>query len=265
MTWINPVRKRLSDGLPVIGATITTPSIEIASRVAEMGFDFLWIEMEHSPITLETLRTIVLATRGAAALPIARVPINELWTAKRVLDAGVSGVIFPFTSTPELAEQTVAACRYPPLGRRGSGAGLTSFTWPGDAGYHDCADRNVLIVAVVEEARALEKIDEIAATEGIDVIFIGTSDLSFSLGLRGRQDEPVLNEAIEKIVAACKRHGKFAGRPAANAESVERFQKQGFQFFQGPSEIGLLTRGAKNLLDPLGRVAVARPSASALY
>ena len=73
------------------------------AHAARMGFDFLWIEMEHSPITLETLRNIVLATRGLPALPFARVPVNEIWTAKRVLDAGVFGVIFPFTSTPELA------------------------------------------------------------------------------------------------------------------------------------------------------------------
>ncbi len=265
MTWVNPVKKRLSEGLPVIGATITTPGIEIAARVADMGFDFLWIEMEHSPITLESLRTMVLATRGLPALPFARVPINELWTAKRVLDAGVCGVIFPFTSTPELARQAVASCKYPPLGQRGSGAGLTTFTWPGDSDYHNCADRNVVVVTVVEEARALESIEEIAATDGVDVVFIGTSDLSFSLGLRGQQDHPVLKDAIERIVSACKANGKFLGRPAGHAEAVERFQKQGFQFFQGPSEIGLLSRGAATLLDPLGRTSNARKNLKNLY
>ncbi|MEP7273767.1 MAG: aldolase/citrate lyase family protein [Acidobacteriota bacterium] len=265
MSWINPVKKRLSEGFPVIGATLTTPGIEIAARVAGLGFDFLWVEMEHSPITLETLRTIVLATRGLPALPFARVPINEFWTAKRVLDQGVAGVMFPFTSTPELAQQAVAACRYPPLGRRGSGAGLTTFTWPGDAEYYDCADRNVLVVAIVEEARALDRIDEIAATDGVDVIFVGTSDLSFSLDLRGQQDHPLLQEAIEKVVAACKRYGKFAGRPAASAEAVACFQEQGFQFFQGPTEIGLLTRGAKNLLEPLRGSSAGTSESKSLY
>lgn len=75
---------------------------------------------------------MVLATRGRPALPFARVPVNGIWAAKRALDAGVSGIIFPFTSTGELARQAVAACRYPPLGRRGSGAGLATFTWPGE-------------------------------------------------------------------------------------------------------------------------------------
>ncbi len=86
--------------------------------------------MEHSPITLETPRNMVLATRGLKAMPFARVPVNELWTAKRVLDAGALGVIFPFTSTVELAKQAVAACKYPPPGRRGAGPGLAMFRWP---------------------------------------------------------------------------------------------------------------------------------------
>src|SRR5690349_11099621 len=173
-----------------------------------MGFDFLWIEMEHSPITLETLRSMVLATRGLPALPFARVPVNETWTAKRVLDMGVSGVIFPFTSTPELARQAAAACRYPPHGCRGSGAGLAKVCWPDPEHYSDSADENIMVVIIIEEARALDRIDEIAAIPGIDVIFIGTSDLSFSLGLRGDQQDPKLQDAISRIVAAGKRHGK---------------------------------------------------------
>src|SRR5262249_51081447 len=162
-------------------------------------------------ITLETLRNMVLATRGLPAVPFARVPVNEIWTAKRVLDAGVYGVMFPFTSTPELAQQAAAACRYPPVGRRGSGAGLAMFAWPETESYHDCADANMLTIAIIEEARAVDRIDEIAATPGIDVLFIGTSDLSFSLGLRGKQDAPAHREAIAKIVAAGKKHGKFLG------------------------------------------------------
>ena len=98
--WENPVKKRLREGLPVVAATITVANPDVAAHAATLGFDFLWVEMEHSPITLETLRNIVLATRGLPALTFARGPVNEIWTAKRVLDAGVSGVMFPFTSTP---------------------------------------------------------------------------------------------------------------------------------------------------------------------
>ena len=105
----NPVKALLRAGKPAIGVTITVNNVETAAQAASLGFDFLWIEMEHSPVSLETLRNIVLATRGLKAIPFARVPVNELWTAKRVLDAGVLGVMFPFTSTPELAQRAAAA------------------------------------------------------------------------------------------------------------------------------------------------------------
>lgn len=109
--WENPVRRKLRNGEPVFGVTLTTPSLDAAARAAGLGFDFLWIELEHSPITLETAHHIVLATRGLGAVPVARLPVNELWTAKRALDMGMAGVIFPFTGTAALAEQAVEACR----------------------------------------------------------------------------------------------------------------------------------------------------------
>lgn len=253
--WENPVKKRLREGQPVIALTITVNSVDVAAHAAEMGFDFLWIEMEHSPITLETLRNMALATRGSKALPFARVPVNEVWMAKRVLDAGVSGVIFPFTSTPELARQAVAACRYPPAGRRGSGAGLATLCWPTRDSYYDSADRNVMVIAIVEEAHAVENIDEIAATPGVDVLFVGCSDLSFSLGLRGAQNHPRLQEAIDKIVTAAKKHGKAVGRPAGNPELLRKYMEQGFLLFQAPTDLGFMAGGAKNYLAPLDRAA----------
>ena len=191
-------------------------------------------------------------------MPFARVPVNEIWTAKRVLDAGVFGVMFPFTSTPELARQAAAACRYPPHGRRGSGAGLAMFAWPEVESYHDCADENVVVIAIIEEARAVENIDEIAATPGIDVLFIGTSDLSFSLGLRGKQKEPKLQEAIARVVAAGKKHGKFLGRPAGTAAQIAEYREQGFQLFQTATDIGLMAQGAKSLFQSLGRTEDCR-------
>jgi 2-keto-3-deoxy-L-rhamnonate aldolase RhmA len=237
--WHHPVRAKLQAGEIVVGATITTPSIEAAALAATLGFDFLWVEMEHSPITLETLRVIVLATRALPAAVFARVPVVELWTAKRVMDQGVSGVIFPFASTADRARTAAAACRYPPQGKRGSGAGLATFSWPEPANYYDSADQNMMTIVVIEEALAVGNIEEIAAIRGIDVLFIGTSDLSFSLGLRGRQNEPLLDENIAKVVAAGRKHGKFLGRPAGSPEQVAKYREQGFQFFQSQTELGL--------------------------
>jgi 2-keto-3-deoxy-L-rhamnonate aldolase RhmA len=262
--WKNPVRQRLENGEIVVGLTLTTTSIEAAAHAACLGFHLLWVEMEHSPITLETLRLIVLATRGLPAAVVARVPINEIWTAKRVLDQGVTGVAFPWVSTAALARQAVEACQYPPAGRRGSGAGLAMATWMDQENYYDSADRNVLVIAVIEDLDGLNNIEAIAATPRIDVIFVGTGDLSFALGLRGDSDSPKMEESVEKIAAAARRHGKFLGRPAGSAAQITAWRKQGFQFFQTKTELGLMTTGAEQLLSPLG-INPSPRNRSALY
>src|SRR5208282_5790358 len=101
------------------------------------------------------------------------------------------------------------------------GPKLARFCWPDPGRYHDSADENVSVIIIIEEASAVERIEEIAATPGVDVMFIGTSDLSFSLGLRGEQNHPKLQEAIKKIVAAAKKHGKFLGRPGLNPKDIK--------------------------------------------
>jgi 2-keto-3-deoxy-L-rhamnonate aldolase RhmA len=249
--WVSPVKQKLREGKPVFAATVTVGSADVAAHLARAGFDFLWVEMEHSPVTLESLRNMVLATRGLPAQVFARVPVNEMWTAKRVLDAGASGVIFPFTGTPELAAQAASACHYPPVGRRGSGASLAVFAWPDAERYHDSADENVTVIAIIEEASAVERIDEIAATPGIDALFIGTSDLSFSLGLRGDQQDPRLHEAIAKVLEAGRRRGKTVGRPAWAVEQVKQYVEQGFGLFQAPTDIALMMSAARDYLERL--------------
>lgn len=251
--WQNPVRALLKGGKPVIGATITVPNADVAAQAANMGFDFLWIEMEHSPITLESARNMILATRGLKAIPFIRVPVNELWTAKRALDAGALGVIFPFTSTPELARQAVAACKYPPEGRRGYGPGLAGFRWPSPEGYAKFANRNTMVIAIIEEARAVDQIEEIAAVPGVDVLFIGVNDLSYSLGAGGQMNTPRFQESISRILAAAKKHNLPVGRPAGTPEQIKQFLDQGFTFFQGPSDLSLMGSGSRPLLQSLGK------------
>jgi 2-keto-3-deoxy-L-rhamnonate aldolase RhmA len=250
--WENPVRRRLRESQPVFGCTITTTSLDVAARAASAGFHFLWLDLEHSPLTLETVRNMVLATRGLPAVPFARVPVTETWTAKRVLDAGVHGVVFPFVSTPALARQAADACRYPPSGCRGSGASLATACWPEPDGYFDSADRNIMVVVVIEEASALAHLDDIAATPGVDVVFVGTGDLSFSLGLRGQQQHPRVEEAAGTVLDAARRHGKIAGRPAGSPDETQRYMEQGFLFFQAPSDLALLEAGAQQFLGPHG-------------
>ena len=260
--WVNPIKARLARGEYVVGMPVTSTSLDAAAVAARAGFDFLWVEMEHSPITLETLRHIVLATRGLPAVPIARVPGGETWMAKRVLDQGAHGVVFPFTSTPALAAQAAQACRYPPRGRRGSGSGLAEGTWPQVASYFDSADAEVLVVVVIEDVEGLSQCEEIAAVDGVDVLFVGTSDLSFSMGYRGNMMHPEVLKAAARVGDAARRHGKACGRPVASPESLQRFAAEGFQLFHAASDLTLFAEGAKPWLEPLGRATGGPRAAS---
>lgn len=262
--WVNPVKKTLAEGGVVFGGTVTAANLDTAAVMANAGFDFLWIEGEHSPITLETTRNIILATRGLKAVPFSRVPVNELWTAKRVLDIGSLGVIFPFTSTAELARQAVAACRYAPEGLRGAGPSLAMLRWP-VPNYPEWANRNVMVVVIIEQKRAIEQIEEIAAVPGIDVLFIGTNDLSFSYGLAGNARAPVVQEAIRRVLAAAAKHNIPVGGPAGSAAQIRSMIQQGFRFIQGPSDLSLLRVAAQDFFENLKREGVERKEPVPLY
>ncbi|HSD66569.1 MAG TPA: aldolase/citrate lyase family protein [Vicinamibacteria bacterium] len=250
------LKKALLERRPVIGATVTVPNVDTALTLANAGFDFLWIEMEHGPITLESLRAILLATRGTRAVPITRVPANEVWLAKRVLDEGSLGVIFPFTSTRELAERAVAACRYPPLGDRGFGPALALSRY-GMSGpdYVRFANENVAVVVIIERKEAVENIEAIASVPGISVLFVGVNDLSFSLGVGGRTTDPLVEQALTRILEAGRRHGIPVGYPTGNPTEINKRIAQGFRFFQASSDIGLMAGGARDMLSKVDRSA----------
>jgi 2-keto-3-deoxy-L-rhamnonate aldolase RhmA len=250
----NPVKKALKEGKVVIGATVTAASPDVAASLAGVGFDFLWIEMEHSPLTLETARSMILATRGLKAMPFTRVPVNEPWLAKRVLDSGSLGVIFPFTSTRELAEQAVKACKYPPLGIRGYGASLAASRWGmSGADYAKFANENVMVIVIIEEKRAIDNVEEIAAVPGIDVLFIGVNDLSYSLGKGGMTTDPVVEDAVSKVLAAGNRHNIPVGYPSGNPVEINKRIAQGFRFFQASSDLGMMMAGARDILSKVQR------------
>ncbi len=259
----NPVKKALKEGKVVIGATVTAANPDIAVTLAGVGFDFLWIEMEHSPLTLESVRSMILATRGLKAMPFTRVPVNELWTAKRALDIGSLGVIFPFTSTRELAEQAVKACKYPPEGLRGYGAGLASSRWGMSGGdYAKFANENVLVVVIIEQKLAIDNIEQIASVPGVDVLFIGVNDLSYSLGVGGKTTDPIVEEAVNKVLAAGKKYNKPVGYPAGNPVEINKRIAQGFRFFQASSDLGMMAAGARDVLTKIQRDEIGAPKSN---
>ena len=263
--FINPLKKTLNEGGVVIGCTLTAANLDTASILANAGFDFLWIEGEHSPITLETMRNMILLTQGRRAIPLTRVPVNELWTAKRMLDIGSLGIVFPFTDTPELARQAVAACKYPPEGKRGAGPGLATLRWPAPGGYPQWANKNVMVITIIERPVAVEQIEEIAAVPGIDVLFIGLNDLSYGYGVPGQTGAPVMKDAVNRVLRAGKKHGIPVGGPAGTAADIKRMLAEGFRFIQGPSDLGLLQTATRNFFDSLKTAGVEKKEPIPLY
>ena len=259
----NPVKKALKEGKVVIGATVTAANPDVAATLAGAGFDFLWIEMEHSPLTLETVRSMILATRGLKAMPFTRVPVNEPWMAKRVLDVGSLGVVFPFTSTRELAEQAVKSCKYPPQGIRGFGAAMAASRWGMSGGdYAKFATEHVLVVVIIEQKQAIDNIEQIASVPGVDVLFIGVNDLSFSLGVGGKTNDPIVEEAVNKVLAAGKKYNVPVGYPAGNPVEINKRITQGFRFFQASSDLGMMAAGARDLLSKIQRDEIGAPKPS---
>jgi 2-keto-3-deoxy-L-rhamnonate aldolase RhmA len=260
----NPLKQALREGRPLIGTTLTVPNLEVAAALAATDFDFLWIEMEHGPITLETARQMILATRGLKAVPITRVPVNQPWLAKRVLDIGSFGVVFPFSSTRQLVEQAVASCKYPPAGIRGYSPGLAAARWGMSASdYVKAANDNILVVPIIEEKQAVENIDEIAAVPGIDVLFIGANDLSFSYGVGGELDHPLVVAAVEHVLAAAKRNRVPVGYPSGAPAEIQKWIERGIRFFQAGNDLGLMRQSAaemfRQLLKPDGKGGLKIP------
>ena len=262
--FMNPVKQTLKGGGVVIGATVQASNLDTMTILANGGFDFLWIEGEHSPITLETTHNMILATQGRKAVPFTRVPVNELWTAKRMLDIGSLGVIFPFTDTADLARQAVAACRYPPVGKRGYRPGMASQRWPAPGGYPKWANDNVMVIIIVERPVAIEHIEEIASVPGIDVIFMGLNDLSYGYGVPGQLQAPVMKAAVERVMAAARKHGIPVGGPGG-AGDIKRMIAEGFRFIQGPSDLSLLQSATRQFFNSLHSAGVEKKDPVPLY
>ena len=249
----NPVKRALKDGRVVLGPGVYVGSPDVAATLAGSGFDFLWIELEHASLSFDLARSMILATRGLKAMPFIRVPFNEPWLAKRALDVGSLGVIFPFVSTAEAAERAVKSCRYPPAGIRGYGPTLAAPRWGFSAAdYVRFANEQVMVIVIVEQSEAIDNIEAIAAVPGIDVLFLGANDLSFSLGVGGRLTDPTVERATERVLAAGRKNGVAVGYPASDPDEIKRRIAQGFRFFLTSNDLGLMAGAARTLIATVG-------------
>jgi len=233
-----------------LGCWIKTPSSMAVELAARTGFDYLCLDMQHGLVTKEDLVPLLTAARPEAARTLVRVPSNETGIIGWVLDAGATGVIVPMVNSAAEAQAAVAACRYSPVGIRSVGP-TRAATIYGPA-YMDQVIERVQCLPMIETTSALHALDDILSVEGVDAIYVGPSDLSTSLGLGpGNHDgESPFDEALDTIVAACKRHGVVPGIHANTALAARRFE-QGFKVVTIVEDLGSLDTSFAGALNEL--------------
>jgi 4-hydroxy-2-oxoheptanedioate aldolase len=232
----NTTKQKLLEGRPVIGGSVHSPDPEIFRAMAGAGFDFLWIEMQHSPLSYDDVARMIWAARGSAAIPFIRVPDATEGDIQKATDIGALGVVVPMVENAEKMRAAVKFARYPPAGRRSLGHAQARTMWED---YRKTANENLLIVAMIENPEGVAAADEIAAVEGVDVVFAASADLASFSGLA--QGHPDYESMVARIRDAALNAGKRAGGPLAWRN------RPGFSFFQGPAEATLIKSGADTL------------------
>lgn len=250
----NPVKKRLRDG----GVALGTMAFEFASTglariAATAGAEFIIFDMEHTGWGTDTVRMLLATSRAADLVPMVRVPATEYHFLARVLDLGAMGLMVPMVESAEQARVIVQSTKYPPLGRRGAAFGVAHDDYRGAdvAQTMRSADAETLLIAQIETVRGVENVEAIAAVEGIDVLWIGQSDLTNSLGIPWQFNHPRYTEAVGRVLEVGKRHGKPVGFLVMDVDQAREALALGFRALAYGGDLWLYQ---KALRDGLGAV-----------
>ncbi len=249
----NLLKEKLKKGQVVIGTWVGLGHPDVTESLSRLGFDFLLLDGEHSPMGLETMQQMLQAMNGSNCTPIIRPQWNDMVIIKRVLDIGAHGVVIPWVNTKEEAEYAVRACKYPPEGLRGWGPRRAALF---DPDYFKTANDEILIVVQIETRKAVSNVDDILSVKGIDACYIGPFDLSHSFGCFPPQfgnsqfelANPQYMDAFDKVVAAAKKWGKSAGM-AASPENIQWAIEKGFTLPTVDSDDEFLMQGARIALE----------------
>jgi len=236
--YFNTVKAKLEEGRQVVGGTVSSPDINIYCAMASAGFDFLWIEMQHSPLTYSEVAAMIRTCPGPA-VPFIRVPDATEGDIQKAVDIGALGVIVPMVDTVEKVEDAIKFAMYPPLGKRSQGGGQYGTLW--GRNYRQQANDNIMIVAMIENPQGVEIVAQIAGLEQVDVVFAASSDLSSFTGRR--QGDPDYEALVTRIKDATLAAGKYVAGPSAWQAT-----REGYTFFQGPPETALIRSGARQSL-----------------
>lgn len=225
-------------------------SVEI---FAGAGYDWLLLDAEHAPNDIPLLLAQLQAMKGSASHAVVRPPIGETWIIKQLLDIGVQTLLVPMVDSGQQAEMLVQAVRYPPRGRRGVGAALARASdFNRIADYLQTACDEICLLLQVESRAGLAALDDIAATEGVDGVFIGPADLAADMGYLGRPGAPEVQAAVEKALLRIQSHGKAAGILTGDLALARRYLDLGATFVAIGTDVTLLANAAAKLLADFG-------------
>ena len=244
---MNGLARKWQAGEAALGAWLAIPNTWMAEAIARQGFDYVCIDLQHGMIDYPDATDLILAIHAGGSVPVARVPSNDLAAINRMLDAGARGIIVPLVETVADVEAAVAACRYPPAGRRSYGPNRAALHVP--APYHEHANEEVSCIPMVETRAALECVEELVAVPGVDALYVGPNDLSLALGLPPGADNPEpYQSAYRRIVAACRAAGIAAGIHA-NAGLAGQHRDAGYRMITVSTDASALVRGMAADLD----------------
>ncbi|MEO0703193.1 MAG: HpcH/HpaI aldolase/citrate lyase family protein [Pseudomonadota bacterium] len=253
----NTLKAALSQGEVQLGIWLALVSPAAAEIAAEAGFDWALIDAEHGPNDVAAILAQLQAMGGGKAAPVVRVPSADDAWIKRVLDLGVQTILVPMVDTPEQAAEVVAATRYPPDGKRGSGAVLARATGYGAASdYVTTANDEMCVIVQVESQRALQNIDAIARTDGVDCVFVGPSDLSNDMGYPGNPSAPNVVAAIDQAIDRIRVAGKVPGIVTFDRHEIAPYVSKGVTFLGVGGDALLLGEAMRDLAQG-ARVAAA--------
>ncbi|MGH6742319.1 MAG: HpcH/HpaI aldolase family protein [Bradyrhizobium sp.] len=228
-TPLNRLRKEWREGRPTFGAIATIPSIPTVQIMARSGLDWIIVDLEHGPIDLTSAHAMITATSGTPCVPLARVAANEPWLAKAPMDIGALGLNFPMICSRAEAEKAVRSVRYPPRGDRLWGPFHAPFRWGVSMpDYMATADDDMICMITIEHADAVDRIDEIMATPGIDVAVIGPGDLATSINKRGQIDDLEVQALMKRAEEGILKSGVPIGGVARTSEQANAMIDRGY-------------------------------------
>jgi 2-keto-3-deoxy-L-rhamnonate aldolase RhmA len=246
----NHTKEKLAAGGLALGIGLRQARhVDIATIAKTCGYDWLFVDMEHSSLDLDMASQLCMAGLHAGVTPFVRVPGPQHFHASRILDTGAMGIIVPHVESVAEARQAVDNCKYPPIGHRSYGGTVpqVSFTALGNVKHQEVVNEQTMVVVMVESPKAVDDIDAIAAVEGIDVLLIGTNDLSNEMGVPGDYTHPKIVHAYDAVCGAAKKHGITAAMGGIyDEELVKQYVAKGIRMILGGSDLSFLMKAASD-------------------